>query len=317
MSEWTRLEQLEREVSGRGPTNWMTVGEDESQNSLTLIASGSKGLSELRGALKGVTQTRSTLSYASVDGKVLLFRYGKHSKELSKSRDSKLLFRNQILSIDVKNLEQDLSDQKIKEQSELPSLPKLGGDSATSAGPTSAAPLTNSDSNSSLLSPEEIEAEIAAAKQHEEEIARSQKLKEDSLRRYSDFASKVNEENAKLKLKQSSERAEIDRRKQELAKRLDTPVKQWMSYQAPNATTWHRRWVVLQRGQLTIFQEENEDSRHSARHQLKNIQVNNAEEDTGMRGSFSVTSNEGTYYFCPDNHEQEIEARAAFEAFLQ
>jgi hypothetical protein len=256
--------------------------------------------------LRHETKTISLL--LNVPQSPILIRYGGlKAKELSKTRDVQQLFRDHIFSINAKDADKDLSDDAVTSNTQLPGLP--GKEVPT---------LKPSESQSSLLSPEEEAEEAEFRRKYLEDLERAEKLRQQAQERVKSYSAAQEEERKKLQEKSQREAQSLQQLKSTLAKEGNSTgpfFQQWLTYQAPNSIMWKRKYATIQDRTLSLYIDESQENATLSL-KLSGASIRDSEDETGMRDSFTVTMEGKEYSFYADNHDDFLKAHAAIELSL-
>ncbi|KAJ3415933.1 hypothetical protein HDV05_003774 [Chytridiales sp. JEL 0842] len=300
------LECAAEDIANGRSVNWMAARQGD--GTIDLAGYGSQGLGELRSHLKGIKEPN--VAYARVNDSCIVIRYGgAKARELSKNRTVQKLFKDHTITLDVKDIEKDLSDEQVKSSIQLPGLP------GSNAPPLS---LPTSNSQSSLMSPEEEAEEEAFRRKYLEEFDRAEKIKQQASERVKAEQTRREAEQRELQEKAQKECQRLEQVKNSLMNSKEggdsnTLLQQWLTYQAPNSIIWTRRFTQIQNRTLSLYADENTNTQVKLSLNLPGASVREGEEETGMRYSFILKVNDKGYSFYADSQEEFLKARAAVE----
>ncbi|KAJ3118527.1 hypothetical protein HDU96_000943 [Phlyctochytrium bullatum] len=296
------LESTVDDVLNNNASNskWVLLGRDGESQLLEVVAKG-ENLSDLRSKVK--TAKGACIGVISQSGSAISFRYGTKSKELIASHEAKALLKLHSPSVNVANVDTDLSDDVVIRQSRLPNLPaKIEAELNRGSSTESIASLTA----------EEKEEELRQLQKKTEELTLSAQRKNEEALRYKKFNETVENQRKEEQAKAQKEQAEIQGLVDQLKKsQPDVAFEGWISFQKDNSTAWHRRWIRVEKpGNVVIRVEPN--AQPTAQYNVRGARVWDGESDTGMRNSIGVsTQQQVTIYLLGDNRNEYKELHAA------
>ncbi|KAJ3121688.1 hypothetical protein HK100_012270 [Physocladia obscura] len=243
MKDLTNLAKEISTISTGGQTNWAILGTDAKTKTVQIVEKGAQGLPELRKAMDRATKAHlAVVGYVNHNNSPLKIRMNdsKNSRALARHHDVKVLLKNHIAVLDVRDVEKDLQDENVERVVVLAVASRL-------TSPVTCA--TDESPQISNLSNDEdavIEGELNRA--FEVELQEVENIKNEEKQKYARFSQQILVEHRVSLEFQMKERGKIDKWKQTLSLRAGPLFEGWLSYKSSNFLGWKLKWALIDVG---------------------------------------------------------------------
>ncbi|KAJ3027051.1 UNVERIFIED_CONTAM: hypothetical protein HDU68_004587 [Siphonaria sp. JEL0065] len=301
------LSGVAREITaistGSGPTNWAILAEDTANKSIKILDKGVKGLVELRQALQKSKSNSSAsngpsaamVGYVNHNNIPLKIRMvdSKSSLALSKNHDVKVLLKQHVAVVDVKDVDKDLTESAIEKAVE--NLTPV-------SSPVQETPV------------DEIELEGELNRAFEEQLKVVETLKRraaEKLNRHSQGILEQQKESLNLQIQS---REKTDAWKKALASKTGPLFEGWLAFRATDKAVWKAKWATIDGKQLSLYRDETKSSKPVII-SLAHSHVNPLKDEGALKNSFEVKSGHVTSgaTFYAENKELFFRINAAIE----
>ncbi|KAJ3009883.1 UNVERIFIED_CONTAM: hypothetical protein HDU68_002447 [Siphonaria sp. JEL0065] len=264
--------------TGSGPTNWAILGEDSTNKSIKILDKGVKGLAELRQALQKSKSGSPTsdgpsaavVGYVNHNNIPLKIRMvdSKSSLALSKNHNVKVLLKQHVAVVDVKDVDNDLTESAIEKAVE--NLTPV-------SSPVQETPV------------DEIELEGELNRAFEEQLKVVETLKLGAAEKLNRHSQGILEQQKETLSLQIQSREKTDAWKKTLASKAGPLFEGWLAFKATDKSAWKAKWAIIDDKKLSLYRDEIKSSKPVVI-SLVQSQVNPLKDEGALKNSFEIKS---------------------------